>query len=603
MSDDERPTAAGLSVGRLLGAGGSSSVWLVEDRDGQRFALKVLRVPREDGVAVHGVPSEDGATRRGRRAARTDSLYPGGPTAPDRPERTLGDVGGASSADRSAASAVMWRELRLLLRFSHDHLLRVHRIVETDLGPGMLMDFAPGGSLLGLLTSRGPLPVAEVVTALVPIAQALGYLHDQGALHGDVTPGNILFASDGRPLLGDFGTGRLLGGDRPSSGGTPGFLDPAHPGSFDPGVDVFALSAVAWFALTGRIPGPTDERPPLSLMVPEVPVQLMRLIEDGLSSDRDRRPSAGDFARTLMRAATPIPVDLVPAVHASVLPELLTRRAGPDPAPTAAGLPGLAGRSRARRTPARAPGRARQRPGEAPAGRRVRRGSSPARRQRGRRPGLSRGLPALLGGGVALLLLIAGLTLAIGGRGAPATLPTDAGADHGVDQGTPGPEHAIQEQNDPLTALSRLVAARAAAFAAADPALLADVDVEGSPAMSADTEAVEALAEAGRKLAGLSITIHGAAVLSDEDQEFVPALGELPAAATAPATQVRLVRATAVLSSYTTVRTVDPGRSANASVPSAASDPTIAQGQQQLIFVLWNSGAGWRIHSVLSPPQ
>ncbi len=577
--EEARPTVPGLSVGRLLGVGGSSTVWLVEAPDGQRFALKVLNHDQEDAgrPPPHTVPA---GPRHGRRAATT-----GGSLAGGAPVARTGHDGGDPLLPGPAGTSVIADELRLLHRFTHDHLLRVHRVIPTDLGPGLLMELAPGGSLLGLLSSRGPLPLPEVVTTLVPIAQALGYLHADGVMHGDVTPGNILFTSDGRPLLGDFGTGRLLGSDRQGRGGTPGFIDPTHHGSFDPGADVFALSAVAWFALTGRIPGPTEERPPLALINPEVPVHLMQLIEDGLSSRRERRPSADDVARTLLRSATPSPVDLVPAVHTSVLPELLTSRVEPS-----ASAPGLRERMReARGSGARS----------GPMGRR-RISSTSVRESRGGRPGPSRSFLALFAAAVAVLLLTLGLAYSIGGGGGEEEATGPGAVDRSPAQASAGPVTPVDVTSDPLTALSALVALRAEAFTAADPGLLAGVDVEGSPALTADTAAVEALAGAGRTLADLSITVRDAVVLPDADRASIPALEAVRAAEARPATEVCLVRATAALSSYTSV----PSRPDEA-LPREGTgvDPVMAAGHQELIFILWDSGEGWRIHSVITPPQ
>lgn len=629
---------AGLRVGRLLGRGGSSTVWLVTDDDGRPFALKVAAAPRTAAALQASPASALTAGRRGRRAA--GPLH--GSTLPPRAggQNPSDGADGADDPQRLSdrAAADVSRELLILQRFSHEHLLRVLRIVGTDSGPGLLMDLAPGGSLLNLVTSRGPLPIPEVVTALVPIAQVLAYLHGAGALHGDVTPGNILFTQEGKPLLGDFGTARLLGADPVPGAGTPGFIDPMRDGSFDTGTDVFALAAVSWFALTGRVPGPAAHRPPLALIIPDVPPQLMELIEDGLDPSRDRRPTADSFARMLLSCTEPGPVDLVPAVHPSVLPDLLTRRTGTAPSDRARRWKRVAGDRTRERKERRPP------PRGATVSRRT--SGAPAVGRGGARPGSGhiRTLLAIASGTAAVVLLLAGITLTLGGPDAPrgdgsgaaasggATVSereraTGEGAaadggrsggagQQGIGQEGGGETEAVQEEAgqeraaptppdprastgaaldaDPVTALGGLAALRAEAFATADPSLLATIDVEGSPAMSADEEAVTALAAAGRNLRDLSITIRDPETLAGEDLMAIPAVAGLPVLTPPAGTEMSVIRATAAVSSYTEA-------AGPAGLPADAPSPLTAAGVQDLIFILWDSGGGWRIHSVVSP--
>lgn len=646
--EPERPLVAGLIVGRLLGQGGSSVVWHVTDDVGQRFALKVSRtsnvtgptsgsaalsVPDPSGRSPLGPVADSGALnaavpsvlspgRRGRRAAdpragtaagerpapssswsrpasapAASPVNGHGPPAPDRSDV----AGGGAGLDEPT------RELRLLQRFTHEHLLRVHRIILTSQGPGMLADLAAGGSLLGLVTSRGPLPIPEVVTALVPIAHALHYLHGAGALHGDVTPGNILFTHEGKPLLSDLGTSRLLGADDGAAAGTPGFIDPGRSRAFDAGTDVFALAAVSWFALTGRVPGPTDQRPPLLLIVPDVPAPLMHLIEDGLSPDRDRRPTAEQFARTLLASSAAGPVNLVPAVHSSVLPELLTRRAGPLPTePRSRWQRMIRTRTKERRRavpPSRGrPDRAGGLPRGFPRGNGAAGDSPTSERRRGdTRDETARGRLAVLAGLLAVVLLVTGLALTLGGLREPSAASDTSSADPGGYGSGSSDEPSVPRDDalltgDPATALASLAAARARAFATADPTLLTTVDVEGSPAMSADRAAVQALSSSGRSLRDLTIAIRKPTVMTEAECAALPSLADLPAVDDAPpTTEVSVVRATAALSSYTETGAVP--LSEGVPVP-----PLMAAGQQDLMFILWNSGDGWRIHSVVSLP-
>src|SRR5207249_3755703 len=148
------------------------------------------------------------------------------------------------------------REAAFLAALAHPHLLHVHEVVK---GPQtvLVLDYAAGGSLATLLHRRGRLRPGQVVTVLAPLATALAYAHGEGLVHGDVTPGNVLFAGDGRPLLADLGVARVVG-EQQDPRSTPEYVDPAVAVGAAPGPasDVFMLAAVALHALTGAPPWP-----------------------------------------------------------------------------------------------------------------------------------------------------------------------------------------------------------------------------------------------------------------------------------------------------------------------------------------------------------
>lgn len=225
------------------------------------------------------------------------------------------------------------RELRLASH-RHEHLLVVHDVLPIDLPEGgtlgLVMDYAAGGSLGQLVRSRGRLTVGETVTVLTPLAQVLSYLHHQGAVHGDLAPGNVLFTSQGKPLLSDLGVARMVGDPSADVAGTPGFMDaaPALQGeaSLHPGSDIYSLAALGWFCLTGVPPGTAEQRPPLPLLVSGAPAGLATLLEAGLNPDPAARPTASEFATAVFRCAAAEPIDLSASVHPSVIPELLTKR-------------------------------------------------------------------------------------------------------------------------------------------------------------------------------------------------------------------------------------------------------------------------------------
>ncbi|MHA7289439.1 serine/threonine protein kinase [Arthrobacter sp. MDT3-24] len=305
MDDFTAPVVPGFLVGRVLGRGGSATVWLVTDEgSGREFALKCLGA------------GHSGATGPGE--------------------------GTETGAD---AEEAIRREIRILSALDHQHLIKAHdalrlrepagSAVTAGGTVGLLLDYAPGGSLGELVASRAKLTIGETVTVLTPIAQVLGYLHGQGFTHGDVSPGNVLFTGHGKPMLSDVGIARMVGDvSAVPDHGTPGFMDPAPVDAVRAGLqperDVYSVAALGWYCLTGQPPRRTADRPPLSLLLPDVPVELAAALEAGLNEDRRLRPTAVELATAVYRSAPPLPVDLASSVHATVIPQLLTRRPVPE---------------------------------------------------------------------------------------------------------------------------------------------------------------------------------------------------------------------------------------------------------------------------------
>lgn len=223
---------------------------------------------------------------------------------------------GARVAVKLLDRPVAGREAALMAGVRHPHVLPLRRVV-TD-PPALVTVLAPGGSLAAQVGARGTLTAGEVVTVLAPLADALGALHAQGVVHGDVTATNILFVDRGRPVLADLGVAGLAGDGVPWA--TPGYAAPEVLAGARPGAaaDVHGLGAAAWLALTGSTPPPEPDRLPLGLLAPECPAALLAAVTAALDPDPARRPGPGDLA-TAARAACPgLPVGLVPAAARGV---------------------------------------------------------------------------------------------------------------------------------------------------------------------------------------------------------------------------------------------------------------------------------------------
>ncbi|WP_136610145.1 serine/threonine-protein kinase [Sinomonas albida] len=551
------PAVRGHDVVRRLGRGGGGDVWLLREHGtGRLVAGKVVR------AAGHG------GTARGPSTAR--------------------------------------RELRALRAATHPHVLTCHAAVPSGAegtSTVVVSEYAAGGSLARLLSVRGRLGVGETVTAIGPIAQALAALHEQGIAHLDVSPGNILFTAQGKPLLADLGAAWLVGDPPAAPSGTPGFEDPSGPpeeqdAALRPAADVFGLGAVAWFCLAGAVPGRTAERPPLTMLRETVPPELATAIDAALADRPADRPTAAEFARAVFRSARPEPVDLAPAVDDDVLPELVTRI-----------RPDERGKSRRRgRGAGRLPGRPSARlglsslrcamlwrplaarlataasrwpsaPSREPAPRSLRaHRRSRASHRLPRHPSVARRSLARWGG-IALLAL-AGCAVAWGAAagGAPRSA---AGAFAGATvqapaawSGLPDVLRRRAESADPVQAVQALAQIRARAITASDRELLERVSARGSEAATADSGLLDRLEREGTRLDGFS-----AEVLSAE---------LLPQAAEAGGSTA-VVRARVLSSGYATL--TQAGR--ELSGPGAGRD-------QMLRIVLDRTEGAWRVVRILS---
>ncbi|MFT4469999.1 serine/threonine-protein kinase [Arthrobacter sulfonylureivorans] len=584
-----RPAAPGFAVQRWLGSGASASVWLVRElATGTEYALKVLSAP----LTPANHDDDAGAPPPTRRAARYGAAAEAGKPAP-------WPVAGRQQGEEGAAATAR-RESVLLAGGSHEHLLQAHGQVATDRGPGLLLEYAAGGSLAALVAARGPVAVGEAVTLLSPVAQALDYLHGIGVVHGDVSPGNVLFTAVGKPLLADLGVARALGSSRAPAAGTPGFKAPSRnvaEGGLDPEADVYALAAIGWFALTGRVPGATAHRPPLGALVPDVPDELVALLEEGLAEHADQRPSAAEFARRVIRAAHPEALDLSASAHPSVASQLLTRHGtAARPAGLLEGLlEGL--REGLRPVSGRSPARSRSRVPRWPGSR----GSGAAGHGQGRPMGATAPPATGMRGRAAFALtavaVAAGVALAAGGFfAAPEARQSVQVTGHGQsvarsvaaaprESRHPAPPEArsMPKQlekalhgDDAAAAVPALVWLRTEALRTRDAALLQRVNLPGTAVMETDQDIVSALTEAGDWLADFDTTVED---LAGEDT--AAGISSPPAR----------VAATVITSPFRQL-------AADGSVVKDHAEPSVQRIQLELV---WQE-VGWLIQAVYETP-
>ncbi len=124
----------------------------------------------------------------------------------------------------------------------------------------IVMEFAPGGSLHGVLEAKGSLPEEDCRRLGAEVADALGFAHERRILHRDVKPGNVLLGADARVRVADFGLARVIAATTSATtgglAGTPAYLPPEviQRKKTDHRGDLYSLGCMLYEMAAGETP-------------------------------------------------------------------------------------------------------------------------------------------------------------------------------------------------------------------------------------------------------------------------------------------------------------------------------------------------------------
>jgi len=238
------------------------------------------------------------------------------------------------SEDNSDALLRFQREARVIAKLRHPNIVQVHDFDTVDNDPYLVMEYIEGPSLSKYLNAlhqkNGRLEFPEVIRLMNAIAGALQYAHNNGIIHRDIKPGNILLTSpthpivsgktipqDFEPVLTDFGLVRFLDANRQTTtgqiAGTPAYMSPeqARGETTDGRTDVYSLGIVLYEILAGHIPFDgettmsvlfkqvTEPPPPIPGLAPAIQDVLSRALTKDV---KDRFQTPLEFANAFSAA-------------------------------------------------------------------------------------------------------------------------------------------------------------------------------------------------------------------------------------------------------------------------------------------------------------
>jgi serine/threonine-protein kinase len=212
------------------------------------------------------------------------------------------------------------REARAAGRRFHPNIVAILDFGEDDGMPFLAMEYVDGRSLDAILKTSGPLDPTRSVAIITQVLSALGFAHQNGIVHRDVKPSNIMVLNSGEVKVADFGIARIDASEFTIVGdllGTPAYMAPEQfaGAPVDKRTDLFAAGVILFEMLTGVKPfrgksiteiisfmetrGPEDIR----ALNPAVPDSLKQVITKGLAFDPARRyDDAAGFSKAIIEA-------------------------------------------------------------------------------------------------------------------------------------------------------------------------------------------------------------------------------------------------------------------------------------------------------------
>ncbi|MET0474920.1 MAG: serine/threonine-protein kinase [Mycobacterium sp.] len=238
-------------------------------------------------------------------------------------------------------------EARSAAALNHPNIVVVHDSGEDFQrggAPYLIMERLPGRSLLDAI-AHGPLSPEQVRRVLSEVLAGLGAAHSAGILHRDIKPANVVFGGSGEAKIADFGVAKAGGHDLTQVGqvvGTMAYLSPQRISGAPatPLDDLYAVGAIGYEALTGRMPFPQQDPAalmhaitqhdlaPLLAVRPDVDPVLAAVIDRAMAPEEAGRFPNAEAMRVALNSQRP-PTRVLVSPLAGAVPTMT----GPPPHP------------------------------------------------------------------------------------------------------------------------------------------------------------------------------------------------------------------------------------------------------------------------------
>jgi len=221
------------------------------------------------------------------------------------------------------------REAKTAASLEHGHIVHIYEYGVDNGVNYVVMQYLTGGSLSQRMRQADalgiPLPsLIEVSRLLNQLASALDYAHQQGILHRDIKPPNVMLNSRGEGFIVDFGIAKLMSSTTNLTNtnvtmGTPNYMPPEQwtKAELLPTTDQYALGVSIYQLLAGYPPFEADTLPmlwykiqheqaiPLHKIRPDIPAEITAVVSRAMAKvPKDRYPTCADFAEAFQIAAS-----------------------------------------------------------------------------------------------------------------------------------------------------------------------------------------------------------------------------------------------------------------------------------------------------------